>query len=216
MKNPILLLAAVALCGCATVTNVPVTGLDRSDKVAVSDLRPKIESEGETFSLLITSDAYALYRVADAAIAPPSVRLLKHRAYERFGTAGAMAEMKVRHLVTYRNMQAELRRSAIGAGIGGIIGAVVAGAGVAGPGGSLSYVIDAAKFDAVGPEEFKRALYTEAENPGKGSLHIVFIETEMNGKRVFTRTVAPTKVKEGEQPLAVALEAAIAFHLTQY
>lgn len=213
----ILILAAIALGGCAApVTKLHIAGLDRSDKVPVSDLRPKIESEGESFSGNIFSDAYALYRIADSAVFPPAVRLLSHRAFERFGGLADATELKVRHFVVYRNLQAELRRVAIGSGIGGVLGAVAVGPAVTASNGTSKIVNDLAAPLSVGMDEYKRALYTEAENPGKGSVYIVYIETELKSKRVFTRTVAPVKSKEGEMPLGMAVEAAIAFHLGQY
>lgn len=162
---------------------------------------------------MITSDAYAIYRVAESASAPPALRLLQHRAYE-MRTGSAPLELKVHHLVVYRNLQSELRRGAIGAGIGGIIGALVAGQSVTDPSGAVSSLADPGVFNSLSATEYKRALYTEQENPGRGSVHIVYIETEISGKRVFTRTMAPMRVKDGENPLAIALEAAVRFHLT--
>ena len=213
----LLLTMMVLLSGCATqVVPLNLQGVERSEQVRVQDLRPPVEKQGEIFSLMITNDAYGLYRVAEAATAPPAIRLLQHRAYEGLAAKADPLQLKVHHLVVYRNMQSELRRGAIGAGLGGVIGAVIAGNTVTDPSGAVSSLADAKAFESLGATEFKRALYTEAENPGRGSVHIVYIETEMNGKRVFTRTMIPVKVKEGENSLIVALESAVKFNLAQY
>jgi len=210
----LLLITLVLLSGCATqVVPFSVQGIERSEHVRVQDLRPQTERQGEIFSLMITNDAYALYRIAESASVPTAMRLLQHRAYE-MRTGSEPFELKVHHLVVYRNLQSELRRGAIGAGIGGIIGALVAGQSVTDPSGAVSSLVDPVAFNSLSATEYKRALYTEQENPGRGSIHIVYIETEIKGKRVFTRTMVPMRVKDGENPLATALEAAARYHLT--
>ena len=193
-----------------------VTGIERSDAVQVKDLRPEVEKQSELVSMLATSDAYATYRIADSAIAPPAIRLLQHRAFEKFGTSAGPLDVKVQHLVVYRNLQAELRRGALGAALGGVIGAVVAGQVTTDPSGIVTSLVDTKVFESLAATEYKRALYTEQENPGRGSVHIVYIETEINGKRVFTRTITPMKTKDAVNPLTSALEASIKFHLSQY
>ena len=213
----LLLAALVLLSGCATqVVSLNVPEIERSAQVRVQDLRPPIEKQGEIFSLLITNDAYAIYRIAEDTTTPAAIRLLQHRAHETLGARSVPLEIKVHHLVVYRNMQAEFRRSAIGAGVGGIIGALIAGETVKDPSGIVSSLADEKAFSALGETEFKRALYNEQENPGRGSVHIAYLESEINGKRVFTRTLAPMKAKEGENPLTNVLEASIKFHLAQY
>lgn len=218
MKKLLLVLAAALLSGCAAqVANLNVSGVERSEQVRVQDLRPPIEKEGEIFSVNIASEQYALYRVAESVTAPSAVRLLQHRAFETLQKPGAApVDLKVHHLVVYRNMQAELRRSSIGVALGGVIGAVVAGNMVVDASGAAHSLVDGKAFEALAPTEFRRAMYTEAENPGKGSVHIVYIDTEINGKRVFTRTLVPVKVPEGQTPMGVALESAIKYQLSRY
>lgn len=218
MKRLLLVLAALVLSGCAAqVANLNVAGAERSEQVRVQDLRPPIEKEGEIFSISITSEQYALYRVAESVTVPSGVRLLQHRAFETLQKPGmAPLDLKVHHFVVYRNMQAELRRSSIGIALGGVMGALIAGNMVVDASGAAHSPVDGKAFDALGATEFKRALYTEAENPGKGSVHIVYIDTEINGKRVFTRTLVPMKVPEGQTPIGVALESAIKYQLAQY
>jgi hypothetical protein len=218
MKRLFLVVAALVLSGCAAqVANLNVAGTERSEQVRLQDLRPASEKEGEIFSLVITSEQYALYRVAESSSVPSGVRLLQHRAFETLQKPGAAPlDLKVHHLVVYRNMQAELRRSSLGIALGGVVGAVIAGNMVVDASGAAHSLVDAKAFDALGVTEFKRALYTEAENAGKGSVHIVYIDTDINGKRVFTRTLVPMKVPDGQTPLGVALESAIKYQLAQY
>jgi surface antigen len=207
----------VLLSGCATqVVPLNVTGLESSEATQAQDLRPPKEKQGEIFSLLITSEAYATYRIADSSLTPSAIRLLQHRFHERFGSASKAPELKVYHLVIYRNMQAEFRRSAIGAGIGGALGAVIGGQSVKSLDGSTSSRVESANFDALESAEYKRSWYTEAENPGRGSVHVIYIETEANGKRVFTKTISPMTAKSGEIPIVTAIEAAVSYHLSQY
>jgi hypothetical protein len=211
---PVLL---ILIAGCAAPqATVSVPGIERSESAPVRDLRPESEKQAETFSILVTSDAYAIYRVAENTVNPPARRLLQHRAFEKFGAATTPPEITVHHLVIYRNHQAEFRRSAIGAGIGGVIGGLVAGAYTTDPTGVTNSLVDGKVFESLRPTEYRRALYTEQENPGRGSVHIIYMETELQGKRVFTRAVAPVRGKEGENPLIAALESSIKFHLSQY
>lgn len=217
LKKLLLVLAVALLSGCAAqVANLKVEGVERSEQVRLQDLRPPLEKESEIFSLVITNDAYATYRVAESTTAPTAVRLLQHRAFETLQKPGAAPlDVKVNHLVVYRNLQAEFRRSSLGAAFGAI-GAVVAGNTVVEPSGISHSSVDANAFDALATTEFKRALYTAAENPGRGSVHIVYIETEIGGKRVFTRTVGPLRMPEGQNSLAVVIESAIKHQLAQY
>jgi hypothetical protein len=210
--------ALILLSGCATQQVVPlnVHGIERSEQVRLQDLRPPSEKQGEIFSLLLTSDAYAIYRIAEDASAPPAIRFLQHRAFEALGTRMKPLEIKIHHLVVYRNMQSEFRRGAIGVGLGGVLGGVIGANTVTDPSGIVNSLADPNAFNALQEAEFKRALYSSEENPGRGSVHIVYLESEINGKRVFTRTLAPTKVKEGENALFNVLEAATKYHLAQY
>lgn len=213
----LLAIAAVTLAGCAgQIANPNVTDIDRSASVPVKDLRPVTESKAETFSLLISSDAYATYRVADDSITPAGTILLRHRAYEKFGANSQPPVIQVHHFVAYRNFQSELRRGAIGAALGGAIGAVAAGQLPTTVPGASCTSVDRTAFDSLVSDEFKRALYTEQENPGHASVHIVYIDTEINGKRVFTRTLMPLKTEESGNPYVLALEAAVSCQLSQY
>jgi len=207
-------LVLAVLSGCATqVVPLNVSGIEKSEQARVEDLRPVLEKQAENFSLLITSDAYALARVAEGITSPSPIRLFQHRAYE---TLPAASNIKVLHLVVYRNSQSELRRGAIGAGLGGIIGAVAAGQSVSHIGGPVATLADRGAFDSVATAEYKRAVYTDEENPGRGSVLVIYVETEVDAKRVFTRTLAPLRAPAGESPFLNALEASFRYHLDQY
>jgi hypothetical protein len=182
----------------------------------IKDLRPDTEKQGEIFSLLITSEAYAITRVAENAFSPPAVRLLQHRAFEKFGAATPMPELKIHHLVVYTNPQAQFRRMAIGAGIGGAIGAVVGAQMTTDSSGVVNTTSDSKAFESVSATEYKRAWYTEQENPGRGNVIVIYIETEIQGKRVFTKSIAAMTGKAGENPVIVALESGIKYHFSQY
>lgn len=215
MKKQLLtILAVAALAGCATpTTKLTVPGIERSDAIQVKDVRPASEKKDEVFSLLITSDAYGTYRIADAALAPSAVRLFQHRSFEKFG---AGQDITIHHLVAYRNLQASFRSMAIGSAIGGVVGAMVAGPINTAPNGINSALVDRDTFESLANSEYKRALYTLQENPGKGNVLIVYMDVEMRGKRAMTRTVAPFADKGDINPLTAAVEASIQFQLAQY
>jgi len=213
----LLLTLMILLTGCASqVTNVKVPGIERSESLRVKDMRPEIEKQSEIFSLSISNDAYAIYRVAESAVAPPAIRILQHNLFEKLGTGAQAPEVKVMHLVIYQNRQSELRQSVIGAAIGGVLGSLAAGQATTDPTGVANSLVDSKAFESLASTEFKRALYTEQENPGRGSVYVIYIETEVQGKRVFTRGVAPIKAKADESPFAFALESSMKFHLSQY
>jgi hypothetical protein len=160
LRYTVLLLAAIGLSGCGTpVSTMNVPDLDRSQSLRTQDLRPASEKEVEIFGLMPTSEAYAIARVEDAALSPPAVRLLQHRAYQRLGARAQAADLKVYHHVVYRNEQSEMRRSATLGAVGDIAGGVRSGGGAFGAfvgsqsvtdrDGNLSSRIDAAQFSAL-------------------------------------------------------------------
>jgi hypothetical protein len=212
MLKYVLIIVSLLIAGCATAPPIPlsVPGIERSDSVVLKDLRPPAEKERELFSLSITNDAYGMYRVADAAFTPPLIRVFQHRVFEKLGTGSAAINLQVHHFVVYRNSQAELRRSSMFA-VGGIVGAALAGSAVKYPSGASASLIDSKIFDIPADQEYKRAMYTEDENPGRGSVYVIYIETEMQGKRVFSRTMAPLS-----GGMNAATETAFNFHLSHY
>jgi hypothetical protein len=212
-----LLALAVMLSGCAAqVATVNVPGIERSAPVRIADLRPAREKQGEVFSVLVSSDAYATCRVPDSAVVPPATRIFQHRAFDKFGAGSGPPEIKLHHFVICRNIQAEQRRGVMGAVFGGVIGLAVAAQIKQEPPGTVSSLVDSKAFEALCETQFKGALYSEQENPGCGSVHIVYIETEIQGKRAFTRTMVPILANSEESPLVPALDAATSFHLARY
>ncbi|HEX7153508.1 MAG TPA: hypothetical protein VF618_18620 [Thermoanaerobaculia bacterium] len=212
MKANLLLIVWFVLAGC-TVRPVPlqIEGIERSAAVRVHDLRPAEEKQAKTFSRLVTSSAYGIYRVAEDAGGPSPIRLLQHRAFEKLGEP---LELTVHHLVVYLNWQAEGQSQALAVGIASVGGVGVSHTPPApGTGHSLA---DRAVFDSLAAKEHQRAWYSREENPKSGSVYVIYVDTEINGKRVFTRTLAPLERKKNALAPANALEAAFAFHLTQY
>lgn len=216
MRQFIALALSFALVGCASgPVKLPVENLAASDQVRVEDLRPKTEATSEIFSLLITSDQYGYIRLKEDSVDPTGPRLFAHELQRKYG-AGQVPAVKLHHFVVYMNQRAALKSMALGAALGGIIGAAIADGTVKREGDIAHTLVSAESFAALsGPNEYKRALYTDAELKTGTSAFIVFIESETNGQRRFTRTVTPIKtVKEGQKlPVHQALESAIHFHL---
>lgn len=218
MKKLLIALLAITCAACApVVTKVNIPDIGKSGAVQVTDMRPANEKEHEIFSLLITSKEYGIWRVGDAQLSPSPVKLLQYEFAKQPNAANASPKVVVRHFVVYANMQSQLRHGAVGAGIGGVIGGLIGNA-VANHGESaLTSNADEQAFDAMATEEYKRGLYTTAEDPDKASVFIIYIDTEINGIRVFTRTIAPAIAKKGAQPpLADAVELAIRNQLAKY
>lgn len=218
MRILALIIVTSLMVGCAAPTiTLDMPNIEASSVLMIEDLRPETEKENKIFSLAITSEAYGTYRRGDKLINPNPVRLLQHKIYEKYAPSDAVPSVKVHHLVMYMNLKSELRRGVTGGVLGGVIGAAVAS-------GTQKYGVDGIaeitseeEFNAF-DEEYKRALYTEEENPGKASVYKVYIEIEIDGKRVFVSTMTPTRLPKDDtrNPHVVALETAIAYLLDQY
>ena len=216
MRHLIALLAAFALVGCATgPVALPVENLAASAQAPVEDLRPKAEGTREIFSLMITSDQYGYVRLAQDLTDPTGSRLFTHRLQEKFA-ATPVPPTKLHHFAVYMNNRSELRKGVMGGVFGGVIGAAIASSTVVREGDIVHTMVDPAAFAAMsGENEYKRAFYTESELRAGTSAFVIYIESESEGKRRFTRTVSPIKpAQPGEKiPLHQAMEAAIQFHL---
>jgi hypothetical protein len=214
MKLLLCVVVALLASGCATpAAPIDVPGIERSAGVRVTDLRPASESQGETFSVLVTSDAYGTSRVAQDVVQPPPLRLLQHRIHERFGASGEALDLKVHHFVVYRNIAGPGKRVALGS-IGGAIGAVVAES-------VGNQAVDESQtsrertaFDAAsGDEEWKRATFSADENPKGGLCFIVYIDAEFRGRRVFTRTAFPAILDDINRAIPLSVDAAVRAHV---
>lgn len=217
MKKLIACLLALACVACTpAVVKVNVPDISKSDVVAISDLRPVSEKERKIFSLMITSKQYGIWRVGDAQLSPSPVRLLQHEIYEKFASTGSSPDAAIYHLVVYQNMQSQLRHGAVGAAVGGVIGAAVGNAMANHGENAQTTLVDEGAFNAALADEYKRGLYTKEEDPEKASVYIVYIDTMIGGKRVFTRTIAPVQPQGNENPLFAAIELAIKNQLAKY
>lgn len=213
-------LSALTIAGCASQPPVPppeFPGLEQSDKITIQDLRPHTESEKEIFSLLITSDAYAIYRVADTATKPTGPRLLAHRAYETLPELSKQPSIKVLHFVTYANLQSQLRKNSLLAGFTGPIGVALMADKTFPAGEVLTTQIDSQSLDKTeGKEEYTRAYFTAEENPKKSPVNLIYIDTEILGKRVTTRCLVPPIASRPHLFLVEAYDMCIANHLALY
>ncbi len=219
MRNLLVFIVVALLAsGCATpAAPIDIPGIERSAGVRVTDLRPAMETQGETFSVLVTSDAYGTSRIAQGTVQPPPLRVLQHRLHERFSISGEALDVKVHHFVVYRNIAGPGKRIAFGS-IGGAVGAVAAGAvgNQAVTEGETS--LERSAFDATASEddEWKRALFSEGENPKGGLCFIVYIDAELRGRRVFTRTVFPAILDDINRAIPLSVDAAIRAHIDMH
>ena len=208
------IVSALFLVGCAiTPTPLPVDNLAASDQTQVENQCPAEEGTSEIFSLWVSSARYGYARAALDITNPTAPRLFAHYLQEKYGT-NPVPPTQLRHFAVYANNRAEAQASALGAAIGGGIGALIATSGISRSGDTVSTLVNSSDFDALsGDDEYKRAFYTEL--PKGTSAYVVYIESESGGKNRFTRTVTPIKtVQIGEKiPLHQALDAAIKFHL---
>ena len=221
MKPLYALLASLILfmAGCATapvIKPMAIDGLEKSNVVTIQDKRPPTEGQKATFSVLVTSEAYAIYRVTETATNPAAVRLLAHRAYEAFPQLADAPTITVHHFVTYANLQSQLRKGAWGAALGGVIGAAIMSQPAPPVGEVLTTEIDPAVFDQTAAKEHRRAFYSKEENPKKASVNVVYIDTEILGRRVATRSLVPPLLKNPNPTLGEVYDLCIANHLALY
>ena len=214
MKRYLLALCVLVCAGCTpSVTKLNVKDIGSSDALSVVDARPASEKENKIFSLLITSKDYGIVRIGDGRLSPSAVRLLQHETFQKFAASGRQPTVTVRHLVIYQNMRSQLRSGAVGAGVGGALGGLVGNALGTHDASAHTTVIDELSF---GGEEYLRGNYSAAENPDKASVWVIYIATEIDGKKVFTRTVASMKPHDDGNPFAEAVQLAIENHLARY
>lgn len=214
-----LLVLPLFLSACApVVTRVNLPGTDDSTSVQVRDLRPATEKESKIFSLLITSSEYGIYRKGDQTLDPPMTQLFRRLVYDKLGVGKATPPgISIYHMVVYQNRKSELRRGVAGGEIGGIIGAAVAAHINAEKTVNLSEsLVNRDQFEKSGADEYERALYTDQENPQRASVYVIYIDAAVDGKRVFVKTMAPTKAPDGQDAYSLAAQSAIQYYLSQY
>lgn len=226
------------MAGCATVqtTQTSIPGIEKSSSVVIEDLRPVSETKDELFSSFVFSEAYGISRFAERDSNPTGMRLLSHRAYEAFPELNKSA-FKVHHFVSYFNATAMYRKIAAGVALNSMTGqggnfAIGAQAGSNAAGSRLSdkadiatakagevftTQIDGSIFQKTADKEHQRAFYTQAENPSKASaLRVIYIETEILGKRIATRSIVPPLTNKPQVTHAEVLDICIANHLALY
>ena len=217
MKRYIVVLWMLACAGCApVVTKVNLPDIAKSNSLPVSDMRPASEKESKIFSLLVSNDKYGIVRTGDARLSPSPVRLLQYQAFDKFGASGHLPKVGVYHFVVYQNTRAQLLAQTTGAVAGGLIGALIANSITDHDVPANTQSFDERTFDAQSGDEYQRGVFAKSENPKKGAVYIVYIETDIDGKKVFTRTIAPIHKHGNENPLASAVQLAIKNHLNHY
>jgi hypothetical protein len=207
-------LVVLTASGCVTTTKLSVGNLATSASTPVIDKRPTSESTREAFSFIITSEQYGYFRLAQDLTEPTGARLFTHRLQEKFGVS-TVPPTALLHFVVYANSRTELKRTAAIIAMGENIGGAFAGVKENRQGSAINSLVNETTFTALsGDAEFKRAIYDSSKTAPTNSAFIIYIQTESQGVRRFTRTVWPIKEsKSKESPLPSALEAAIAFHL---
>ena len=221
------LIVSLFLCACAHQPQpIPfdLPAEAQSISVPVEDLRPENEKikENVVFSTSVVSSQYGIYRIGVETLSPPMMDVFCWMVYERLGKTEKDLKISVYHMVVYSNKKSELRRGAVGAGIGVLFGGVgiiigsTIGSNTVAPTVNISQsLVDREQFER-NKQEARRAFYTEEENPGKASVFVTYIDAAVNGKRVFVRTMAPFIAPEGEAPFALAVKGAIQYWLDQY
>ena len=202
MKKLILLLLPLLLAACAT-QRMPEADLAPSEALVVHDQRPAEESERKIMSLWRDSPAYGIFRGGQGNVHPTDMRLLQHRVFEHYGPH---AVLTVHHMVSYQNMREEilsnLHYGLLPEALHPHISSEEIDAG--------AKLVDARRFEAETLDnEWKRGTYSEAENEQMGSVYIVYLDAEVEGKRAFIRYLAPAMLPDGKSAYSQDVEQCI-------
>lgn len=214
----LLLAAVIILSGCTAIpAKLEIAGLERSENVRITDLRPASERTAEVFSSFDFHKGFGIKRLDDAALTPSPLRVLQHRAYEKLKGQNDNLDLKVHHLVIYRNQQNFRRQGGMAAHLGGIVGTAIILHQMNKPSISpTSLPVVESEFSAADVPEYMRATVDGKETAMQHGLHAVYIETESNGQRVFTKTLRPIRRNDVNLSLRIVVEDAINYHLSQY
>jgi hypothetical protein len=217
MKRYIVVLWMLACTGCAPVTTkVNLPDIGKSDSLSISDMRPASEKERKIFSFLTSSDKYGIVREGDTRLSPSPVRLLQYQVFDKFNASGHLPKVAIYHFVVYQNTKVQRVAETTGVVVGGLIGALIAQSITDHDVPASTQLFDEKTFNAQSSDEYQHGLFTKSENPKKGAVYIVYIDTDINGKKVFTRTIAPIHKHGDQDPLASAIQLAIKNHLDHY
>ena len=80
----------------------------------------------------------------------------------------------------------------------------------------LTTQIDSSYFSLTKDKEHRRAFYADSENPENSPVNIVFIETEILGKTIATRSLVPPLKDNPNPTLAEVIDICITNHLAHY
>jgi hypothetical protein len=217
-----MLLITLCLAACATApkpVHIDVPGADKSTDVVVHDLRPGSEKESKTFSVIVTSGGYGIYRQGDATLDPPAIQVFRRSVSEALGPEYMQGPMTIHHLVIYTNLKSELRRNSLFIGLGGAVGGALAATTTQADGVAQSTLsqsmVDTDAFDKV-DDEYERAFYSKTENPTHESVFVIYVDATIAGKRVFTKSISAIAVPKGEVAYSLAVKSAIRYWIKQY
>ncbi|WP_263261734.1 hypothetical protein [Pseudomonas sp. RIT-PI-S] len=119
--------------------------------------------------------------------------------------------------MTYANLQSQLRSNALLTAFTGPIGVALLARKDLPAGDVLTTPIDSSVLDeTAGDKEYTRAYFTEQENPHKSPVNVIYIDTEMLGKRVASRCVVPPIANKPNLFLIEAMDMCITNHLALY
>ncbi len=204
--------------------DVPSVAVD-STSLSVKDFRPPTEKQSKAFSLMVTSGGFGIERVGDGALDPPMPDAFSRVVQNMRLSDEQATDISIYHMVVYTNNKSAMRSNAVAmaifGGVGGMIGGAVAGAvsaGTTSPQASIDVVhslADQAKFEELAHDEYERAYFTKEENPKKDAVYVIYIDAEVNGMRVFTRSVVPIRPKDGKSNYDIAVMDAFKYYLAQ-
>lgn len=143
-KRCLSLLFCLVVTGCGTPRATVANFQEPSRGVIVEDLRPQEDKSGGMGSYWITSSEYGIQRLGDDVTSPSRIALLQRDLRLGLGDAFEQSPVIIKRYQIYQDNKAKLRRRAISAGVGGILGVLVSSAVASDDdGGGLSVEIDA-------------------------------------------------------------------------
>jgi hypothetical protein len=77
-------------------------------------------------------------------------------------------------------------------------------------------VIGRDAFEKSQDNEYERAFFTEAENPQRASVFVIYIDATIRGKRVSVKSMSMASAPEGKNAYSIAVQSAIDYYLSQY
>lgn len=219
MKVPASILIAIVVSACTTTAHQPfiINDLDPSNSVTIQDTHPLDENKSEAFSYLVSSERYDLFRLGFVAQNPSALRLLQQRANEHFGSQKSVT-IKIHHFAAYQNLQKSLRTSALNSTLTVMRVPYTINQPDGNQFSNTISIINPEWFEKTsGDNEWQRGIPTPEETPTNGACLIIWLDVEINGKRLFLRSVSPSaKAEEIKKSYALALESTYSYLLKQF